>query len=139
MSYGLCNFQLKSVRSFLSVAVIAAGFGAMTTTTGFAQVFMTQEELLATIPGGQLSGVSNNDGKTPWIQAYSKATSKKNGKLNGLWDGKDKYTGDWFVKDDQWCEKGNWGQKCWSVERIGANEFRIYENGQPKKNTWKLK
>ena len=139
MSYGLCNFQLKSVRSFLSVAVIAAGFGAMTTTTAFAQVFMTQEELLATIPGGQLSGVSNNDGKTPWIQAYSKATSKKNGKLNGLWDGKDKYKGDWFVKDDQWCEKGNWGQKCWSVERIGVNEFRIYENGQPKKNTWKLK
>ncbi|WP_159089939.1 hypothetical protein [Ruegeria sp. Alg231-54] len=139
MSYGLCNFELKSVRSILGIAVIAAGFGAMTSTTAFAQVFMTQEELLATILGGQLSGVSNNDGKTPWVQAYSKATSKKNGKLNGLWDGKDKYTGDWFVKDDQWCEKGNWGQKCWSVERIGANEFRIYENGQPKKNTWKLK
>lgn len=139
MSYGLHSFQLKNARSLLSKAVVIATFGAMTSTMALAQEFMTQEELLATIPGGQLSGVSNNDGKTPWVQAYSKATSKKNGKLNGLWDGKDKYTGDWFVKGDQWCEKGDWGQKCWSVERIGTKEFRIYEDGIPKKNTWKLK
>lgn len=139
MSYGFRIFQLKNVRPVICGVVAAAAFGAMAPTMSFAQEFMTQEELLATIPGNQLSGISNNDGKTPWVQAYSKATRKKNGKLNGLWNGKDKYSGDWFVKDDQWCEKGDWGQKCWSIERIGSNEFRIYEGGQPMKNTWKLK
>lgn len=139
MSYTLGIFQLKHARSIVSIAAALAAIGTIGSTTAFAQQFMTQEELLATIPGNQLSGVSNNDGKTPWIQAYSKATSKKNGKLNGLWNGKDKYTGDWFVEGDQWCEKGDWGQKCWSVERVGANELRVYDDGKPGANTWKLK
>jgi len=139
MSHMSHNFKFTNARSFLGIAIAIAAFGVTTPTIVVAQDFMTQEELLATIPGGQLSGVSNSDGKTPWIQAYSKATSKKNGKLNGLWNGKDKYTGDWFVKGDQWCEKGDWGQGCWSVERVGTNEFRIYKDGKPQKNTWKLK
>lgn len=100
---------------------------------------MSQKELLATIPGGQISGVSNQDGKTKWVQAYSKANKKKRGVLSGLWGGKDKYEGEWFVQGDQWCEKGSWGEKCWSIERVGSKKLRIYENGVPKKNTWKLK
>lgn len=100
---------------------------------------MSQSELLATIPGSQLSGISNNDGKTRWIQAYSQASRKNDGLLNGLWGGKDKYTGQWFVKGDQWCEKGDWGQGCWSIERVGPKELRVYDDGKALKNTWKIK
>lgn len=104
-----------------------------------AQQFMTKDELLAAIPGNQLSGISNQDGKTPWVQAYSKATKKNTGIYNGIWNRKDKYSGEWFVKGDQWCEKGDWGQQCWSLERVRAKEFRIYKDGKPLKKTWKLK
>ncbi len=130
-------------RSFISsrfcATAIAVGIALCASSAVHAQTFMTQSELLATIPGSQMSGVSNQDNKTPWVQAYSKATQKKTGKYNGIWGGKDKYTGEFFVKGDQWCEKGDWGQKCWSVERVSAKELRIYDNGKPKKNTWMLK
>ncbi|MEP0960320.1 MAG: hypothetical protein ABJQ70_14505 [Roseobacter sp.] len=34
-----------------------------------AQNFMTQDELLATIPGSYIFSTSNQDAKTPWVQA----------------------------------------------------------------------
>ena len=138
MSSKFHHLQIGNVLSALSKAVVLVAFYLMVPTVATAQNFMSQEELLATIPGGQVSGISNSDGKTRWAQAYSKATSKKKGVYNGLW-GKDKYKGEWYVKGDQWCEKGDWGEKCWSIERVGAKELRIYDEGKPKKNTWKLK
>ena len=134
--HGSLFFWLRSKLRFAAVAAIA---GMLTSTSASAQEFMTQEELLATIPGGQLSSISNKDGKTPWAQVYSRATGKKKGVYNGIWDGKNKYSGEWYVKGDQWCEKGDWGEKCWSIERVGAKELRIYEDGKPKKNSWMLK
>ncbi|MEM9307981.1 MAG: hypothetical protein AAGA74_11825 [Pseudomonadota bacterium] len=49
---------------------------------------MTQSELLATIPGCQISDISNGDGKTPWVQAYIKANGSKKGIVSGIWNKK---------------------------------------------------
>lgn len=55
-------------RAFISsrfcVTVIAAGMALCASGAVHAQTFMTQGELLATIPGSQMSGVSNQDNKT---------------------------------------------------------------------------
>ena len=51
-----------------------------------AQEFMTQSELLATLPGSQISGVSSRDDKTPWVQAYSKDNGSKKGLISGIWN-----------------------------------------------------
>jgi len=104
-----------------------------------AQQFMTQAELLATIPGSQISGVSNKDGKTPWVQAYSKSNSSKKGVVSGIWNKKSKYQMEWYVKGDQWCEKWDSGEGCWSIERVSAKKLRVHKDGKPLKNTWNLK
>ena len=126
-------------RSKSFMAVMAAALLFFAPQTAQAQEFMTQKELLATIPGNQLSGTSNQDGKTPWVQAYSKASKGKKGLLNGLWNNKDKYQSEWYVKGDQWCEKWDSGEGCWQVERVSAKKLRAYKNGKPLKNTWNLK
>ena len=104
-----------------------------------AQDFMTQSELLATLPGSQISGVSNRDGKTPWVQAYSKANGSKKGLANGIWNKKDKYQITWYVEGDQWCEKWDDGQGCWQIERVSAKKLRAHKDGKPLKNTWNLR
>lgn len=121
------------------MAVTAAALLFIAPQAAQAQEFMTQKELLATIPGSQLSEISNQDGKTPWIQAYSKASKGKKGLLNGLWNNKDKYRFEWYVNGDQWCKKWDGGEGCWQIERVSAEKLRPYKNGKPLKNTWNLK
>ena len=72
MVYQYHKLQISNVLSALGKAVAFVAFGFMTPTMATAQNFMSQEELLATIPGGQVSGIANSDGKTRWVQAYSK-------------------------------------------------------------------
>ena len=58
----------------------------MSTQFAAAQSFMTNEELLATIPGHTLYGISNSDGKTQWAQTYSAYKGRKKGTVAGeLW------------------------------------------------------
>jgi hypothetical protein len=112
----------------------------MSTQFAAAQTLMTNKELLVTIPGKTLNGLSNIDNKTQWTKTFSarKGRSKK-GKILGYYSGK-KHESNWKVKNDQWCEywrSGKW--KCFSLERVGAKEFRIYKDGKPLKNFWTLK
>lgn len=99
-----------------------------------AQEFMTQAELLATFPGSTIQSKTNEG--VPWAQAYS--TGKKKGTIAVNFDGQ-KLKSKWYVKGDQWCEDWGDGKACWDVERVDATSLRIYENGKPKKNLWKLK
>ncbi|WP_143534490.1 hypothetical protein [Roseovarius albus] len=97
---------------------------------------MTEKEMLATLPGSTVHGISNQDNKTGWVQAYSKG--RKKGKIAGLF-GSDEYESDWRVIDGQWCEDWGEGFHCWNFERVGANKLRVHQGGKPLKNLWTIK
>jgi hypothetical protein len=124
-------------RSGGAVGLIAMLATAWVPTIAGATDFMSEEELLQTIPGSVINGTSN-DG-TRWAQSYS---AYKNGKKNGIikvnFGGK-KSDSKWFVDKGQWCENWGTGQGCWMVERVDSKSLRMYENGKAKKNLWKLK
>lgn len=102
-----------------------------------AQEFMSQQELLATIPGATLYGVSSQDGKTKWAQAYGKG--RKKGKIAGVF-GKDKYQAKWWVKDDMWCEDWGSDKGCWKMVRDGDKQLQAYKEGTKKvKYPWNIK
>lgn len=126
-------------RNFTRGAAFCAIFLGWTSIGANAQQFMNTNELLATLPESQISGIAQSDGKTPWVQAYSAARSNNTGLLNGLWNGKDKYTAEWSIQNDQWCETWDQGERCWSVERVGPKELRFWKDGVPQKNTVKIR
>lgn len=102
-----------------------------------AQEFMSKKEMLATIPGATLYGVSNSDGKTKWAQAYSKG--RKKGKISGVF-GEDKYEATWQVKGDMWCEDWGSGKGCFKFVRVSDKNLQVYKEGTKKlKNHWKIK
>ncbi len=115
---------------------IAGAFFVAIAGAAQAQNFMTQKELLATIPGSTLYGISNNDGKTQWAQAYGKG--RKKGKIAGNFGG-DKYEAEWFVDGNQWCENWGSGSDCWQFVRTGNKELQPYKGGKPLKYPWKMK
>ena len=109
---------------------------AMVASSATAQEFLTQKELLATIPGNTAYGISNEDGKTRWIQNYGKG--RKKGKIAGIY-GKNKYESKWSVKGNLWCEDWGTGGGCWNFEKVDSKSYRVYKDGKPLKNLWKLK
>ena len=133
----LRGFSTAKSKVFLGIVCTSLTLG--TAQIAQAQEFMTQAELLETIPGSQISGISYQDNKTPWVQAYSKANSRKKGLISGIWNKKEKYQSAWYVKGDQWCEKWSDGEGCWSIERVSAKKLRVYKDGKPMKNTWNLR
>ncbi|MEL6432198.1 MAG: hypothetical protein AAFQ28_00175 [Pseudomonadota bacterium] len=132
----VCFYWTKRMAAFVACLMIAHLANAV---PAQAQQFMSEAELLATIPGSQISGISNQDGKTEWVQAYSKYNGRTNGAISGLWDGKDKYKAKWFVRNGQWCEEWDSGKGCWQVERLSEKKLRIYLDGKPFKNTWSIR
>ena len=121
-----------SLKSVLICAAVLAGSANMAS----AQEFMTQKELLATIPGATAYGIANSDGKTQWAQAYGKG--RKKGKIAGNFGG-DTYEAKWFVDGNQWCEDWGSGSGCFQFVRISDKELQPYKNGQLQKHTWKIK
>ncbi|MCL6285359.1 hypothetical protein M3P21_17655 [Ruegeria sp. 2012CJ41-6] len=113
-----------------SAMIVAAASAAQ------AQAFMTQKEILATIPGSTAYGIANSDGKTQWAQAYGKG--RKKGKIAGNFGG-DAYEAKWFVDGNQWCEDWGSGSGCFQFVRISEKELQPYKNGQKQKHIWKLK
>lgn len=101
-----------------------------------AQSFMSEEEMLATLPGAQVSGKSR-DG-TPWAQAYGKRSGNKtNGIFNGVF-GTEKYKGKWAVRNGEWCEDtGDW-QGCFRFVRTGDKTLAAYRDGK-QQNDWQIK
>ena len=123
-------------RAAITGRAIALGAVALALSAGasLAVEFMTQEELLATIPGHSIHAKTNEG--VPWVQTYSKG--KKKGKVKGKM-GDQTFESIWFVKGDQWCEDWGDGSACWDVERVDENSLRMYENGKPRKHLWKVK
>ena len=101
-----------------------------------AQTFMTEAELLATIPGSSIS--SKTDDGVKWAQNYGKANGKRKGLIKGVMDG-GKFDSSWYVKRGQWCEDWGSGHECFNVERVDAKSLRMYRGDDPRPNLWKLK
>ncbi len=115
-------------------SILLVGALAIAPTAASATEFMSKADLLATIPGRTISAKDNKG--TPWTQVYSSGKTK--GTIEGDYNGK-AFTAKWFVKGDQWCEDWGDGKACWDVERVDETSLRMYENGKPKKNLWKLR
>lgn len=102
-----------------------------------AQDFMTKKELQATIPGGTLYGISNQDKKTRWVQTYSKG--KRKGKIAGLW-GDEEYSAEWRIKGNLWCETWDSGSGCWKLVLVDAKTIHPYKDGKEYTGAvWNLK
>lgn len=128
--------NMMRARAVVAIMVVVC---ASDPTQADAQQFMSEAELLATIPGSKISAISNEDGKTKWIQAYSAYNGRKKGVISGLWNGKDRYQAKWFVRNGQWCEEWETGKACWQIERVSKKKLRMYLDGKPQKHTWNLK
>ena len=79
---------------------------------------MSDQEILALVPGSTISGISSTDGKTKWVQNYSEVdagVSKGTGKGDF---GGDPYDFKWKVKEGQLCEDWGSGKGCWSLELV---------------------
>lgn len=100
-----------------------------------AQEFMTGEELLATIPGAVLTGISNEDGQTRWVQEYH--PGGRSGRASGTYD-KGAYTSKWSVRRDLWCEE--WGSRsgCWRMERVGESHLQPWSGDRKLPNAWEI-
>ena len=118
----------KGVFNFTAVALSISLF-CLSADAAQAQTFMTEDELLATIPGSSVNSKTNKG--VNWAQNYSKANGKRKGVIKGIFDGA-KYDAKWFVKGGQWCENWGDGEGCWSVEQVDAKSLPMYENGKPR-------
>ncbi|MEX0351500.1 MAG: hypothetical protein AB3N15_18910 [Paracoccaceae bacterium] len=93
---------------------------------------MDAEELLATIPGAVLSGISNEDGATRWVQTYD-----RDGGAAGIF-GQRTYRSNWTVRRDLWCEDWGTGSGCWRLERIDEDTIQPYHGDRKLENVWKI-
>lgn len=133
MSIFTTSFLGRRIRPAVAVTAFALTLAAPAS----AQDFMTEDQLLATIPGSVIDGVSNNG--TRWAQSYSAYKGgRKNGAINVNFGGQ-KSKSKWSVKNGMWCEDWGSGSACWQVERVGDKGLKMYENGKPKKNVWQLR
>lgn len=106
--------------------------------TAATRTYMTQAQLLATLPGHTASGVAKQDGNSPWTQTYSPANGKTRGTFRGFFGGNEPYTGTWVVDGAQWCEDWITDSACYTMEQAGPNSIRVFEDGQPLKNLWTI-
>ncbi|WGV15956.1 hypothetical protein [Fuscovulum ytuae] len=122
----------KPAHLTIVVVAIAAQFSIPAPST--AQEFMSQAELISTIPGKTIQGRSNDGSR--WAQAYGKGS--KRGKIKGVHEGS-KYDAEWYVEGDKWCENWGDGQACWSVERVDERSLRMFNaDGSARKYLWVL-
>lgn len=104
-----------------------------------AQTFMTEEEMLNTIPGAKLGGISSSDGETPWEQTYAKPKKgNSKGKGTGIWNNTDTYKFSWKIKKGKWCENWNGGSACWNAELIDESTIQMYKKGKKMSQVWKI-
>ncbi len=122
---------------YLTATTAFAVFLSISGLSAQAQSFMTEEELLATIPGSMING--KTDKGAPWAQSYSKYKgSKKKGVIKGVMNDV-KFDSKWYVENGQWCEDWGDGHACWQVERVDAKSLRMYVDGKARPNLWVLK
>ena len=122
------------IRAYLvSGIVVAVSFGAPPLQAGET---MNAAELLATIPGATLTGISNEDLETRWVQVYE--TGTQSGSSAGTFGADDQYVSQWSVRRDLWCE--DWGHRagCWKIERIDEDTLQPYRGTEKLPNVWKI-
>ena len=136
--YDLGKSCLRQTRlATAGLVFFAASMAALAPGAVSAQQFMSEDELLATIPGSTIDG--KTDKGVAWAQAYSKYNgSKKKGAISGVFEDS-KYDSIWYVQDGQWCEDWGDGNACWQVERVSAKKLRMYADGKPRPNLWVLR
>ncbi|MBE1282703.1 MAG: hypothetical protein GJ676_05270 [Rhodobacteraceae bacterium] len=100
-----------------------------------AQEFLSAEELLATIPGATLTGISNEDQKTRWVQHYQ--SGDRSGTAAGEFNGRS-YTSQWSVRRGLWCEEWSNRSGCWRMERISETELQPWQGARKLPNTWSI-
>lgn len=93
---------------------------------------MTAEELLETIPGATLSGISNEDHETRWVQVYH-----ADGSAEGQF-GDRAYSARWSVRRNLWCEEWSNRSGCWRMERIDENTLQPHYGDQKLPNVWTI-
>lgn len=122
-------------------AVAAAGLttlGACSDMTGTADAsrnFLSEAELLATLPGNTVNGMSRDE--TPWSQTYSRDDGTGSGTVTGTF-GEDDIAATWSVDGSQWCEDWDGGNACFTFERVGDKTLRAYQDGEPRANLWTI-
>lgn len=134
------NYKIAVRRTWFAAVgapVLMACLSAFVPAAASAQEFMSEEELLATIPGSTIDG--KTDKGVEWVQAYSAYDGKhKKGKIAGDFQGQ-AIKSRWYVEHGQWCEDWGSGNACWQVEKIGKKKLRMYQDGHPRPNPWVLR
>lgn len=126
------------MKGFLAHAVILVGIGIGGTAS--ATEFMTEKELLSTIPGATLTGISNEDFETIWIQTYEHGD--RSGTSSGFFGGSP-YSSDWRVGRGLWCEtwvtvSGASDMGCWRIEMVNAETLQPWHGEIKLPNQWKI-
>ncbi|MCL6285358.1 hypothetical protein M3P21_17650 [Ruegeria sp. 2012CJ41-6] len=111
---------------------LPAAFALCLAAPAGADEIMSAEDLLATIPGAVLTGISNEDGATPWVQTYG-----RDGQAKGVFGARD-YSSSWAVRRDLWCEDWGSGSGCWRLERVDENTIQPYHGDRKLQNVWTI-
>jgi hypothetical protein len=96
---------------------------------------MDAADLLATIPGATLTGISNEDMTTRWVQTYGPGAQA--GEATGDFGGRS-YTSHWSVRRDLWCEEWSGRAGCWRLERVDAQTIQPYRGAEKLPNVWQI-
>lgn len=96
---------------------------------------MSAQDLMQTIPGATLSGISNEDYTTRWVQTYG--PGKTSGTGEGTF-GERVYTSSWSIRQDLWCESWSNRSECWRIERVNETTLQPYVGQQKLPNVWTI-
>lgn len=96
---------------------------------------MDAAELMRTIPGATLAGISNEDHATRWVQTYD--TGETQGLGEGTF-GDRPYTSIWSIRRDLWCESWSNRSECWRIERVSETTLQPYVGQQKLPNVWTI-
>lgn len=96
---------------------------------------LTAQQLQALMPGATLSGISNEDYETRWVQTYG--PGEKSGTSTGVF-GERNYTTSWSIRRDLWCEEWSNRSGCWRLERVDENTLQPYAGQEKLLNVWTI-
>ncbi len=99
--------------------------------------FMTPEELMSTLVGKSLSGITTKG--IPFTQTIlAGKPGKKKGRIEGMQEGHS-YESTWKIKGNRWCEAWPGGSDCWRLVKIDDNTVQAYRKKKKLDHVWTLK
>lgn len=124
------------IRPGARILFAACALSLAVPTLAAAKTYMSQEELLATLPGATVESVTTEG--TKWSQTYSAYNgSKKKGTIDVVFGG-EAMTSKWYLNGNQWCENWGSGKQCWEMERLNDKQLMPHGDGK-KHNPWVLR